>query len=55
MGEDGKTKANHDDAVSIKSISINVIPYLPIVGTAGSVVTMLLGFGLFLHKRKKQP
>jgi len=55
IGEGGKTKSNQTDVISIRAISFNVIPDLPIVGTAGSVVSMLLGFGLFLHRRKKKP
>jgi hypothetical protein len=54
IGEGGTKKANQTDVISIRSSSFNVIPDLPIVGTAGSVVTMLLGFSIFLRKRKKQ-
>jgi len=50
----GHLTGNATDIIKIKATSFNVIPDLSIVGTAGSVVTMLLGFGLFLHKRKRQ-
>jgi hypothetical protein len=53
IGEDGKTKADHDDVVMIKATSINTIPDLPVVGTAGALMTMLLGLSLLLHKKKK--
>jgi hypothetical protein len=53
IGENGQTKANHDDVVMIRATSINTIPDLPVVGTAGAVMAMLIGLGLFLHKKKK--
>ena len=54
IGEGGTKKANHNDVIRIRSTSLNTIPDVPIVGTAGAIVAMLLGLGLFLHKRKRQ-
>jgi len=51
--EGGVTKANHAYAISISQHPLTLYQF-SIVGTAGSIVTMLLGFGLFLRKRKKQ-
>jgi hypothetical protein len=53
IGEGGTKKANHDDVVRIRATSFNTIPDLPVVGTAGAIATMLLGLGMFLHKKKK--
>lgn len=38
------------DIIKIKSTSFNVIPDAPIVGTAGLVAAMFLGFYFFKHK-----
>lgn len=53
IGEGGTQKANHDDVVKIRATSFNTIPDLPVVGTAGALVSMLFGLGLFLHKKKQ--
>jgi len=54
IGEGGTTKANHTDVVRIRATSFNTIPDVPIVGTAGAIAAMILGLGVFLHKRKRQ-
>ena len=51
--KDGKPKANHKDVVMIRATSFNVIPNIPIIGTAGAMISMLLGLSLFLLKRSK--
>jgi len=53
IGKDGRTKANYNDVIMIRATSINVVPDFPVVGTAGALVSMLLGLTLFLHKRKR--
>jgi len=52
IGEGGTPKAGIEDVIMIRATSFNVIPDLPIVGTAGALTAMLLGLGLFLKKRK---
>mgnify|MGYP000061762861 CR=1 FL=1 len=54
IGDGGKTAAGVEDVIKIRATSFNVIPDLPVVGTAGAVTAMLLGFGLFLRKNKKR-
>ena len=54
IGEDGKTKAGIKDTISIRATSFNVIPDVPVLGTAGATIAMALGLGLYL-KRRKQP
>jgi len=53
-GTDGKEKAGVTDTIAIRATSFNVIPDLPVVGTAGAAATMLLGLGLFLHIKRRQ-
>lgn len=55
IGEGGTVKANHADVVRIRATSFNVIPDLPVIGTAGAATTMLLGLGLFLYLKRRQP
>lgn len=50
IGEDGKTKCGVDDTIMIRATSFEVIPELPVVGTAGAMVTMLLSLVLFYKK-----
>lgn len=46
------------DVIAQKSTSFNVVspfnvvPDLPLVGTAGALVTMLFGLGFFLHSKR---
>lgn len=47
----GHLCGQESDIVQIRATSTNVIPDLPVVGTAGGVVAMLLGLSLFLHKK----
>jgi hypothetical protein len=53
IGKEGKTKANHNDVIMIRATSFNVVPDFPLIGTAGALTSMLLSFGLFLHKKKR--
>jgi len=53
IGPDGTTKSHVQDTIAIRGTSFNVIPDLPIVGTAGALVSMLLGLGMFLKKKKQ--
>ena len=43
---------NQPEKIAIRATSFNMIPEIPIVGTAGAVVAMLLGLGLFYKKRQ---
>lgn len=52
IGSHGTTKSHVEDTIAIRATSFNVIPDLPIVGTAGALVSMLLGLGMFLKKKK---
>ena len=54
IGEDGTTKAGIDNVIKIRATSFNVIPDVPVLGTAGATIAMALGLGLYL-KRRKQP
>jgi hypothetical protein len=54
IGEGGKVKANHADVIKIRATSFNVVPDLPVIGTAGAAATMILGFGVFLYRKKRQ-
>ncbi len=53
IGEGGVTKANHNDVIMIRSSSFNTIPDFPLIGTAGALISMLLGLSLFLRKKKQ--
>ncbi|MEM3697193.1 MAG: hypothetical protein QXQ94_06810 [Candidatus Bathyarchaeia archaeon] len=55
IGEGGTVKANHADVVRIRATSFNVVPDLPVIGTAGAATTMLLGLGLFMYLKKRRP
>jgi hypothetical protein len=52
QGPDGTTKEGVDFVVNIKATSFNVIPEVPIIGTAGASLAMLLGF---TYKIKRKP
>jgi hypothetical protein len=43
------------DVEKKRAVSVNVVPEIPIVGTAGAVALMLLAAGLYLQKKKKYP
>ena len=51
---DGKTKQEIEEVVGIRAASFFAIPEVPVIGTAAAVIAMLLGFGLFTTRRKKQ-
>jgi hypothetical protein len=53
IGPGGKEKAGLQNVIKIRSTSFNVIPEVPIIGTAGAAITMLLGFGFFGIRRKR--
>ena len=53
-GPGGHLHGLETDIIAIRATSFNVIPDIPVVGTAGSVAVMLLGLGLF-YKKKQRP
>ncbi|MEM2975444.1 MAG: hypothetical protein QXE76_06240 [Candidatus Bathyarchaeia archaeon] len=53
IGDGGKTKAGINCTIMIRATSFNVVPDFPVVGSIGALVTMLVGVGLFWHKKKK--
>ena len=50
---DGTTKQQIEEVIAIKATSFFAIPEIPIIGTAGATIAMLLGLGLFATRRKK--
>ena len=48
----GHLMGNGTDIIKIKATSFNVIPDIPILGTAGALTAMLLGLGFFLHRNR---
>lgn len=53
-GPGGHLRGQHSDIVAIRATSFNVIPEVPVIGTAGAVAVMLLGLGLFRSRRKSK-
>lgn len=53
MGPGGHLMSQDSDIIAIRATSFNVIPEIPIVGTAGLTAIMLLGLGAFWTKRKR--
>jgi len=51
---DGKTKQGIEEVIKIKATSFFAIPEVAVIGTLGTVVAMLLGFGLFTVRRKNK-
>ena len=49
---DGTTKESIDYVISTKATSFFVIPDIPVLGTVGSLVAMLLGLGIFVKRKK---
>lgn len=52
-GPGGHIRGQGSDIIRIRATSFNVVPEVAVVGTAGATIAMLLGLGLFLHKKKK--
>ena len=52
-GPGGHLHGQETDIIAIRATSFNVIPEIPLIGTAGSIIAMLLGLGLFWNKKKK--
>jgi hypothetical protein len=52
IDDDGQTIWDIENIVAIRSTSFNVIPEIPLIGTAGASIAMLLGF---TYKMKKKP
>ncbi|MGB9854190.1 MAG: hypothetical protein ACPLRY_05220 [Candidatus Bathyarchaeales archaeon] len=52
IGEGGHPVNSIKNVIAIRATSFNMVPDLPVVGTAGALVTMLFGLGLFLHKKR---
>jgi len=53
-GPGGHIHGQGTDIIAIRATSFNVIPEIPVIGTAGAAIAMLLGLGLFTTRRKKQ-
>jgi len=49
----GNIQGQGSDIVQIKATSFNVIPEIPILGTAGAAIAMLLGLGLYRKRKQK--
>jgi hypothetical protein len=49
----GHLRGQGSDIIKIRATSFNTIPEIPLVGTAGAMVAMLLGFGFFGLRRKR--
>ena len=49
----GTDKAGLDNVIKIKATSFNTIPEVPVIGTAGAAIAMLLGLGFFTARTKK--
>lgn len=52
-GPGGHLQGQGSDIIKIRATSFNLIPEVPIAGTSGAAIAMLIGFGLFLNKKKK--
>ena len=53
-GPGGHLHGPETDIIAIRATSFNVIPEIPIIGTAGAVTAMLLSLGLYRNKKEKQ-
>lgn len=49
----GNLKGKDSDIIKIRATSLQTIPSIPILGTAGALLTMLLGLTILLKRRKK--
>lgn len=49
----GHVRGPETNIVKMRATSLHTVPDIPVVGTAGAVAAMLLGLGLFWHKKKK--
>lgn len=54
QGPDGREVANLEDVLAIRATSFNVIPEIPLIGTAGATLAMFAGLTYKL-KRKNKP
>jgi hypothetical protein len=52
LDSDGKTIQGIENVIAIRSTSFNVIPEIPILGTAGASIAMVAGF---TYKMKRKP
>ncbi len=53
QGPDGTTKEGIDLTVKIRATSFNVVPEIPILGTAGASTAMILGLAYKLKRKPK--
>ena len=53
QGPDGRDRANLEDVVAIRATSFNVIPEIPLVGTAGAAIAMMGGLAFKLKRKSK--
>jgi len=51
--DSGTIQGQDSTIVAMRATSFDVIPEIPIVGTAGATIAMLLGLGLFYRKKKQ--
>lgn len=49
----GSEKAGLTNVIKVRATSFNTVPEIPIIGTAGAAVAMLLGLGFFMTRRRK--
>lgn len=52
QGSGGTTKGGNELTIKIRATSFNVIPEIPLLGTAGASIAMILGF---TYKVKRKP
>ncbi|MGQ9566054.1 MAG: hypothetical protein ACUVT5_05865 [Candidatus Bathyarchaeales archaeon] len=53
-GDGGHLRGKHSDIVAIRATSFNVIPEIPVIGTAGIAIAMLLGLGFYKSRKRTQ-
>jgi hypothetical protein len=53
-GPGGHLHGPETDIIAIRATSFDVIPEIPVIGTAGAVTAMLLSLGLLRRKKKRQ-
>jgi hypothetical protein len=49
----GNLKGHDSDIIKIRATSLQTIPSIPVLGTAGALLTMLLSLTILLKRRKK--
>ncbi len=49
----GHQVGEYTEIVAVRSTSFNVVPLIPVLGTAGMALSLLAGLGLFIKRRRK--